>query len=240
MHRFAPLLLAAVTLIPAHAARFEVASVKPNHAAGCRGRWDFRVSHGILTAENAPLRRIISRAYGLTDDRVSGPTWLDSECYDVLAKAAEPVPDSEVMDMLRGLLEERFHLVAHRETDERPLFALVIDRGGHKLRAWKDAVPLPATSGDGRILFAVRHMPDLCERLGKVTGRAVVDQTGLTGDYQIVLTYYPFGSAITDPADSSNDIFTAARVQLGLRLEPRKGMLEILKISGIDKVPDRN
>ncbi len=67
---------------------FEVATLRKNTAKACTGRWDFRTAHGTVTAENAPLLRIIGRAYRLTDDRISGPPWLDSECYDIKAKAA--------------------------------------------------------------------------------------------------------------------------------------------------------
>jgi uncharacterized protein (TIGR03435 family) len=60
----------------------------------------------------------------MTDDRVSGPAWLDSECYDIRAKASNAVADKDLARMLQGLLTERFHMVAHRESDERPVFAL--------------------------------------------------------------------------------------------------------------------
>lgn len=74
--------------------------------------------------QNVTLRRIISRAYGLTDDPVSGPAWLDSECYDIRAKASHNVPDRDLMQMIQPLLKERRHLIAEREKEERPIFAL--------------------------------------------------------------------------------------------------------------------
>ena len=88
----APRVLHAQTATPREL-RFDAASVRPNHTAACQGRWNFSASHGTVTAENAPLLRIVSRAYNLTDDRVSGPAWLDSECYDITAKAAGDVTD---------------------------------------------------------------------------------------------------------------------------------------------------
>jgi uncharacterized protein (TIGR03435 family) len=130
--------------------RFDVASVKPNRTAGCRGRWDFSTSHGTLSADNAPLLRIISRAYNLTDDRVSGPAWLESECYDIKAKAPASVLDRDLMRMLQTLLKERFHLVAQREADERPILALVIDKGGSKMHAYGDKVSVASPSTNGQ------------------------------------------------------------------------------------------
>jgi uncharacterized protein (TIGR03435 family) len=219
--------------------RFDVASVKQNRAADCRGRWDFTASHATVTAENAPLRRIISRAYRLTDDRISGPAWIDSQCYDIRAKAPAGTPDRDLMAMLQTLLFERFHLIARRESDERPVFFLLIDKAGTKLSADGDKNWKPPT-GDGRVLFMARHLSDLCERLATVAGRPVIDKTGLDGSYQIEFTYVPFGTVAGDPSDSGADIFSAVRDQLGLKLEAQRGMVEILKIESIDKVPTRN
>ena len=84
--------------------RFDAASVRLNQTAGCRGRWDFSASRGTVSAQNAPLLRIVSRAYNLTDDRIVGPAWLDSECYDITAKAAKEATDRDLMAMLQGLL----------------------------------------------------------------------------------------------------------------------------------------
>ena len=220
--------------------RFDVASVKPNLKAACFGRWDFAVSHGALNAVNAPLLRIVSRAFNLTDDRVTGPSWLDSQCFDIHAKAPGNLPGRDLMPMLQTLLRERFHLTVHRETAERPILALVIDKSGTKLRPYGEANAAPPSSTEGAILFMARHLPDLCERLGKVTGRPVIDRTGLTDDYMIVLRYLPLGSSNADSADPEADIVAAVRDQLGLRLEAQRGAVDILKIDSIDKVPTKN
>lgn len=213
--------------------RFDVASVRVNRDSGCQGRWDFVAEHGTVTAENAPLLRIVSRAYELTDDRVSGPAWLTSECYDIRAKAlAGEVPERELMAMLRELLKERLHLGAHHESSERPVFALLPDKGGVKITVDGDG-PIP-TVKEGRVLFMARTLHDLCERLGAVAGRPVVDRTGLTGRYVIVLTYSPLGST------SGDDIFTAVREQLGLRLESQRAPVDVLKIDSVGKVPTEN
>jgi len=214
--------------------QFDAASVRPNRTAGCHGRWDFRASHGSVTAVNAPLLRIISRAYNMTDDRVLGPGWMEAECYDIAAKASDSVTDHDLQLMLQALLEERFHLVAHRESEERSISVLLLDKGVSKLRPYGAKAPDPEVS-NGTVLFMVRHLPDLCERLGKVTGRPVVDKTGLDGDYRIVLAYLPLGSTGDGP-----DIVSAVRDQLGLRLESQRGAVEVLKIESVNKVPSGN
>ena len=225
--------------------RFDVATVRLNQADGCRGRWGFTASHGTFTAENAPLLRIISRAFGVTDDRVSGPSWIESQCYDIKAKTSADVPERDLMLMAQALLKERLHLAAHLEPEERPIFALVIDKGGAKLRPYGAKVSGPSSAApssvdDGGVLFMVRHMPDLCERLGTITGRPVVDKTGLNGDYMIALTYRLIGSTNSDTSDAATDIFSAVRDQLGLRLESQRGIVDVLKIEGVEKIPTAN
>jgi uncharacterized protein (TIGR03435 family) len=85
-----------------------------------------------------------------------------------------------------------------------------------------------------------RHLPDLCERLGSVTGRPVIDKTGLDGDYQIELAYLANAAVEIDPADPVEGIFSAVRNQLGLRLEPRRATVDVVRIESIDKVPTAN
>lgn len=200
------------------------------------GPWDFSVANGAVNAVNAPLLRIVSRAYGLTDDRVSGPAWLDSECYDIHSKAAGNATRLELMGMLRELLKERFHMAARLESDERPVFVLSVEKGGSKLRPYGEGSEV-AASQQG-ILFMARHMPDLCERIGKVTGRPVIDRTGLEGDFMIVLRYVASPSG--DPAGSETDIVAAVREQLGLQLHSQRGLVDVLKVDRIEKVPTPN
>lgn len=233
---------------PSPGLHFEVASVRLNQLKACSGRWDLTASHGKVTAENAPLLRITSRAFDLTDDMVSGPGWLNSECYDVSAKASSSsVPDRDLMSMLQDLLKERFHFLSHYESVNRPAFDLVVDAGGSKMHPDGDNnAPVQWSRSDGRTVFAAKTLRDLCERLGRVTGRPVFDKTGLVGRYFIVLAYLAPGpgDSITGDAgaasDPSGDIFSAVREQLGLRLLPRREPVEILKIDNIEKIPTQN
>jgi uncharacterized protein (TIGR03435 family) len=154
-----------------------------------------------------------------------------------VAKASGNVPDHDLMTMLQALLKERFHLVSHRESDERQVSVLLVDKGGSKMRPYGDQTSTPSPAGDGHVLFMARHLPDLCERLGKVTGRPVIDGTGLDGDYLIVLTYLPLGSANNDP---ESGIVSAVRDQLGLKLESQRRVVDLLRVDSVDKVPTRN
>ena len=240
LRRGAAFLFMAVAFAQPPEPHFEVASVRINRKMACMGRWDFRTSHGALTAENAPLLRILSRAYNLTDDRVSGPAWLDQACYDIRAKASPNASESEVMAMLRILLKERFHLAAQIESAERPALVLVIDKEGSKLLPYGDPKAVSPNVEEGKTLFMVRHMPDLCERLGKITGKPVIDRTGLTGDYMISFSYTPYVAPDGASSEDSADIYQVIRTQLGLRLEPQRVPVEILKVSSVDKIPAGN
>jgi uncharacterized protein (TIGR03435 family) len=169
-----------------------------------------------------------------------GPQWIESECYDIIAKAPNDAPNPDLLLMLQGLLKERFHLVAQRESQERPILALVVDKDGVKLPRYGDNVPAPPMVNDGRVLFMARRLHDLRERLGKVTGRPVVDKTGLDGDFLIVLTYLPLSSTSTDSSEPASDISSAVRDQLGLRLEAQRGLVDMLKIVSVDRIPTEN
>jgi uncharacterized protein (TIGR03435 family) len=114
---------------------FEVASVKPNKSG------DGRVMMGVqpggrYTATNVPLKMLIRQAYQLQDFQIlGGPGWVQSERFDIIAKAegevrppvAGGLPGSatELQMMLRSLLAERFKLKVHDETREMPVYALV-------------------------------------------------------------------------------------------------------------------
>src|SRR5215472_4787626 len=156
--RFAYLLFcaAAATVASAQSPSFDAASVKPDKAGGglmggsCHGTDS--VYSGALGIAPPPLGRCVMRnvslkiliqtAYDLrgpdAGQRISGgPGWLDSNKYDVDAKAAEPVSEAELKRMLQSLLAERFQLALHRETREMAGYTLTIAKGGPKLKEAK-------------------------------------------------------------------------------------------------------
>ena len=119
---------------------FEVASVKPNLSGDGMSRWD--PVHGNFTAENASLKQLIGFAYHLPTLMISGPGWMESARFDIDAKGKADVPDSQVALMVQALLEDRFHLRAHRETKDGAVYLLEVASGGLKApRA--DAPPTP-------------------------------------------------------------------------------------------------
>ncbi len=222
---------------------FEVASVKSDKSETGVDR--IKVSKGSLIIENVSLKRCIGMAYGIAEGRdylFAGPDWLDSERFDISARFPMETPERDVLAMLQNLLAERFSFVFHRETREFSAYALVIGKGGPKLR------PGAAPEGGYRFKAQGGHaagssisMPMLADRLSRPDfqlDRRVVDFTGLKGTFDLTLDWSPNDAEAGEATGPS--IFTAIQDQLGLRLEARKVPLEVLVVDHVNRVPTAN
>lgn len=225
---------------------FDVASVKPNNAGGTvairslpGGRW---------TASNASLRLLITWAYDITDERlVRAPGWVDSARFDVIAQAPiqKPTLDQQHL-MVQSLLAERFNLRAHREQRRLPLYRLEMDEGGPKMHVLG---PGTTVSQDpfrmsvlGRLSGTHVTAAMLAKVLSNQLGRYVEDDTGFTSVFDFTLVWRPEGAAPEDmPADDDRpSIFTAIRDQLGFKLSPVKGPVEVIAVDHVDRQPAAN
>jgi bla regulator protein blaR1 len=231
---------------------FEVASVKPNKS-GDNSISMRRQPGGRVTVTNAPLRMLITFAYDLREHQLSGgPGWLNSDRYDIVAKAESPNPTEEEMKlMFQTLLADRFQLKAHRETKELPVYALSVGKNGPKLSK-ADAAgkgPQMMSTGRGQLKAKKTSIEQFAKLLGNQLGRTVLDKTGLPGDFDFDLTWTPDvtqplgpkeggvdGPPPADPAGPS--IFTAIQEQLGLKLESQKGPVEILVIDSVERASE--
>src|SRR3954447_23523620 len=106
---------------------FEVASIKQAAPQG-EGRMMVRMGGdaGRVDYANVSLKDVLARAYRVKRNQITGPSWLDSERYDITAKVPEGVPTDKVPDMLQALLTERFKMTVHKETKEESIFALIV------------------------------------------------------------------------------------------------------------------
>ena len=124
---------------------FEAASVKPNKALAGGYGGGFQ-SGGRFSAKNMPLRLLLQIAYGdprpLSKVQIAGgPAWMDSDGFDITAKASADFPETHVdMEyttagqlMLQALLRDRFKLAAHKETRQVPVYSLVTARSDGRL-----------------------------------------------------------------------------------------------------------
>lgn len=203
---------------------FEAASI---HASAVRdGSLSFTIADGgRLTVRNMTVSDLLGQAYEWRGNQiVGGPSWIRSDRFDIQAVPAAPVARAVALEMLKTLLEDRFHVNWHPDTREMPAYALRVDGGGSKLTAAHDG---QAVMQMGNLRAPRMTLESLCQILEFEVGRPVVNQTGLTGPYAIELRY----ARGTEVADTSlPSVFTAVREQLGLRLESAKLPLKVFVI----------
>lgn len=247
-------------------ATFEVASIKRNTSGDMRASVQ-ALPGAAYRAVNAPLRLLIRDAYALQGFQlVGGPSWLDSERFDIVAKAeGNPTPDQERL-MLRALLAKRFALSVHPETRELPLYAMVMARadgkpGPHLRRTGADCAEAPVWRGTGPAPNRDPNNPCSAAGLGSGGGmkfrgvtldafakflatpaqRPVIDRTGLSGLFDLELEVTaelgpppPPGAADRVDRAFAPSLFTALQEQLGLKLDPRRGPIDVIVIDRVE------
>lgn len=249
-------LLAIALLVPAlgvnaqnagDAPAFEVVSIKVRTEAG---GGSIRSSPDRYNRFNTSLRDLVQDAYGLQRYEIAGgPEWATGSVrFDVMAKAPS-VPSREQMRvMIQQMLRERFALRTHKETREMPVYVLRMARAdgrlGEKLtrttvdcavvecRPSQIARPRP---GGVTLVYQNKGMDsvDFVRWLSPYLGRAVVDRTGLKGDFDIDLSFSPGGNTGT-PVDDTVSIYAALQEQLGLKVDPDNAAVEVLVIDSAE------
>jgi len=233
---------------------FDVASLKPVILDGAdtytANLGTYR--NGVLTQTNTTLAECLRFAYDITsDDLVSGPEWIKSKMvrFDILAKTAPETPRGQALLMLQKLLEDRFKLVLRREPRVLSYYALTAPNGASKLKPAQE----PPAEGEVKLwLGQMRHnhmsMLMLATLISRFTRTPVVDQTGLPGAFEVKLDWardnsVPAaaapGAAPAEPPDGPS-IFEAVQKQLGLKLEKRKGPIDVLVVDRAEKTPLAN
>jgi len=234
--------------------QFEVASIRRNlnPPPGPPQAMSLRASlkNGRLNFEAAPLKSLIQQAFDLQRDRIIGcPSWCEDERWDMIAKAENPQATlSEVTVMLQNLLTERFKLKFHRENREQAGFALVLEKGGHKLQESADADVVGYTADRYLRNFRKFPMVGLANFMANVARRPVADETGLRGTYNFTIDLTPPSdaprvvSAGIPGARDAEEAFTivseAVTRQLGIRAEPRKVSVENFIVDAVERPTD--
>jgi uncharacterized protein (TIGR03435 family) len=243
---------------PASAPAFDVASVRQNTTADQHTHSSIYNSwtNSKFTATNVPLKMLLEFCYDVPQSRLlGGPAWIDSTTFDIEAKSDSSVDEQmaslppeqakqQKREMVRSLLADRFKLATHTETRTMPVYALVVAKGGAKLK--------PDTKGNyvgtGRNTITVRggdnSIAILADKLSEEAGRMVVDKTGITGQYDIVLRWTPEDQPAPmlngqpDP-NAPPGFFTAIQEQLGLKLESSQGTVPVQVIDHVE-MPSEN
>jgi uncharacterized protein (TIGR03435 family) len=223
--------------------KFEVASIKPSSPdSGTETR---RYPGGRFTASGVTLNALIQRAWNVKSFQVTGgPAWVNSQRYDVNAKASLDgnVSGGQLMPLIQALLAERFQLRIHRETRELPIYSLVVRKSGPKLQPTTAATG-PTWSKTPGLLIGQKISMEMfaTDLLEAQLDRVVTDHTGLKGEFDVRLTWMPVDIAANDPDGplptnpDGPSLFTAIQEQLGLKLESTRGPVEIIVIESAEK-----
>jgi uncharacterized protein (TIGR03435 family) len=229
--------------VPAQPA-FDVATVKMGgpEVNGLININTGKILNGVVTLANATLSDCLTFAYSLTTDaQIAGPDWINQKMvrFEVIGKAPPETPDDQLRLMLRTLLKERFRITLHTEQREMTHYELVVGKNGPKL---KESTVGPRDATGTARLDGIRsnrmQMNRLAALLSRMTRMPVLDKTGLTGFYQFDLRYADERQPVENQVGPS--VFTAVQEQLGLKLESRKGPVEVLVIDHAEKVPVEN
>jgi uncharacterized protein (TIGR03435 family) len=202
------------------------------------------------------LRALINLAYDSASPYLlkGEPDWVDTDPYDFQAKVApQDVPAWQKMDtsskrlMVRAALAEALNLRMHTEIQSRPVYNLVVAKGGPKLTESKpdpNATPGAPPNGDvhwigiDEAAYTGTTMAGLASGLTARLDRNVIDKTGLAGYYDFHLKPLPFAHYDPKTSDVESTDFAAiidGVKNLGLSLEPAKADTSVLVIDHIDR-----
>ncbi len=245
--------LAAFSQTPTVPPSFEAADVKVNNSGETRMAVDFQPG-GRLSMRNVTMKVMIVMAYHARPEAVSGgPAWLESDRFDVVAKASQTTTPEVLRSMLQTLLAERFKLTLHTDQKVGPAYALVLGKTGPKLQPSEAALLTdqrcsPGQGDAGQKHVTCRHitMPMLAATLQEIASKdidiPIVDQTGLPGAFDFSLDWTPAvrtaaGVAAAPDSSTGPSLFDAVETQLGLRLENKKLPLPVIIIDRVERVP---
>jgi uncharacterized protein (TIGR03435 family) len=227
---------------------FEVASVKlapsPASCPECRRR--LASDPGRIDYQYIQLVELIRQAYGVTWELESGtgPASIWSERYDIQAKIPPGASKDQLPLMLQALLEERFRLVVHRETKQRPVYALVVAKGGLKIQPVDPEPERTENRGTGKAVpggYRITYDRITMDRLAVVIrlDHPVVNMTGIEGVFSFTLEYAREDALKAAPpnADGSvaSDADSAAPLPpLGKALDDRVGLVLERRVVPVD------
>jgi bla regulator protein blaR1 len=225
---------------------FEEASIKPAKPGASGMPFQLTAAGGFM-ATHISVSTLVQMSYDKKPFLIRGlPAWAENKEWAIVATPMPgtppvnpPVINDDFRTRLKGLLASRFQMKSHTEQRESPVYVLVVAKGGPKFPE-PDGKPfrLLRTGGGSIVHQGTSRIPLLVSLLANNFDRPVLDETGLTGSYNLNLKWTPDPkpgaptSATTDPAGPS--LFTALEEQLGLKLQAARRPIEVLVIDHID------
>jgi uncharacterized protein (TIGR03435 family) len=216
--------------------RFDVASIKPNPSPALR-HVVLPPLGGRLSTNRAPLRLLIETAYDVQTFQIQGgPEWMNSQGWDVEAKAEGDPERSQIWRMLQSMLEDRFQLNVHRETKEFAVYRLVRGKRGFLRPKQEEGAcgrcgDLNIAAENGTLYLQGRQvgMEELSRTLSTILMVPILDQTGVTEKFDLTMPFAFDDLTVGignpqrpgDPSDPAGvpSIGVALQQKLGLRLE---------------------
>ncbi len=219
---------------------------------------NLNMTGGVIRSGRYELRRatmvdLIRTAYSVdAESVVGGPSWLESDRFDVIATVPPDTSQDTAKLMLQTLLADRFKLMVHMDTKPMPAFVLSLGKGKPKLKesegSGNTGCQRQQTSQTGPMRyaqFACRHitMHDFAERLRQMARdyltNPVVDSTGLERFWDFDLKWSPRFFR-REASDDRITVFDAIDDQLGLRLEPQKAPAPVIVVDSVNETPTPN
>jgi uncharacterized protein (TIGR03435 family) len=250
-------------------AAFEAADVRAVHVNLANFNVFMRgpsVRGGRYEIRTATMVDLISRAYGVDEDKVvGGPTWLEMDRYDVVGKlpAGSTVESRKLM--LQALLADRFKLVIRHEIQPLPAYALTAtkhpqlkpsdgtgDKGCKKdFQGFQNGPPADGPSDGPRpvptVVYNCRNVTmeafaeDMRDSVVQnfVHNQPILDKTGLQGSWDFSFKFTFRGMPGTNAADNIS-VFDALEKQLGLKLEQVTAPLPVIVVDSVNQKPTNN
>lgn len=230
MRPFRAVLTATLCVAALSAQNFETASVKRSSQNAGTDTIPPQQDPMRINYPGITLRSLLAQAYGVAIEQITGPKWIGEERFDVVATLPAGATSQQIAVMLQHLLAQRFGVTVHEENKPAKFFALVPAKGGVKMKAVeKPEISATVDMVSDSIQLRDYTMPQFAKFLSTSMGRPVVDETGLTGAYDITLYL------------TMSDIKTAririAIGQLGLQFENRTGAVKSLIVDSANKIP---
>jgi uncharacterized protein (TIGR03435 family) len=210
------MLLAAIAAVGQTAPVWKEFSVGPSTANRTRFGADG------LRAEGIPFRRLLARAYRLPEHRIIGPSWIDDQRYAITAVVNDP---KDFQPLMQQEFATRWHLLAHREMKDVPVYELRTLEGV----AMRPPAP-PAPAGrrpQPSVRLNQQTVKSFADIMADVLGRPVFDETNLDGRFDFAFTWQS-----TDPAS----LKAAAADQLGLNLVDTRRVVDLLIVDHVEKL----
>lgn len=228
---------------------YDAVAIKPNNSGSGSSRISSQLD--IYNATNVSLKMLLKDSYQVQDDMIEGiPKSMESARFDIQSKVVDPDLDvlkkldpDQRREMRRAILVDRFQLKVHTEVKTLSVYEMSVMKDGPKFKSSSGG-----GSGSSTNTHNVPHgmelkarnitMASFASMLFSEVHRTVADKTALTGRYDLDMTWSPDDRSTPDP-DAGPSIFTALQEQLGLKLRPAKGPVEILVVDHVE-MPSAN